>query len=115
MWRKLFFFKRRYKKDIERIRKKEILGVLKKQTEKIVFYQIGIIIFISLLTSFFAKYFTYYVIDKKIDFINLLTIENILFENMITILLSLIFSFIFSGISKYFVNKIKLSDVLRED
>ena len=91
------------------------LGVLKKQTEKIVFYQIGIIIFISILTSFFAKYFIYYVIDKKIDFINLLTIENILFENMITILLSLIFSFIFSQISKYFVNKIKLSDVLRED
>ena len=91
------------------------LGVLKKQTEQIVFYQILIIIFISLLTSFIIKYLIYYFIDNKITFFSLLTIDNLLYENRMITILAIILSYIFAGISKYFVNKIKLSEVLRED
>lgn len=91
------------------------LGILKKQVNHIIKIQVNTILLISFLFSFSFKLLVYYFINLKIPFLNLLNYNSLIFENSIVLYLLIIIGFIFTKIGQFMVNKIKISNVLREE
>ena len=91
------------------------LGILDEQVFSIITNQVNLIIIFSLVLSMLLRFVGYLALNIKFPFLNLLNYKNILYENMVIILFTLIVSLALINISKILVERINISRVLRED
>ena len=91
------------------------LGVLKKQVNKIASYQVSIILVISFVISFVVKTLIYRVLLIYFPYLEFLNYHTLAKENLLIGLILEITGGVFSLITVFLINRIKLSEVLRED
>lgn len=91
------------------------LGVLQKQIYRIVAVQSGKIVFGSFIFSYFVKAAAYFWLERKLNFLNFTSLNQLAYENFWILILNSCVFFLFSLFIRYFIKRIDTARVLKEE